>query len=84
MANISPVIQIDLAAPGDTPELIALGASCTAQEIDEYKALFKEFRDVFAWSYTEMPGLDPTIKEHHIKTWPDAPPIRQKHRPIHL
>ena len=30
-----------------------------------------------------MPGLDPTIIEHHIDTWPDVPPVRQKQRPIH-
>ena len=84
MANISPVIKIDIAAPGGTPELIALGASCTAQEVEEYKTLFKEFCDVFAWSYTEMPGLDPAIIEHHIDTWPDVPLVRQKQRPIHL
>ena len=37
MANISPVIQIDIAAPGSSPELITLGASCSEQEIEEYK-----------------------------------------------
>ena len=84
MANISPVIQIDIAAPGGTPELITLGASCSKQEIEEYNKLFREFRDVFARSYTEMPGLDPAIIEHHIDTWPDVPPVRQKQRPIHL
>ena len=30
-----------------------------------------------------MPGLDPAIIEHHIDTWLDVPPIRQKQRPIH-
>jgi len=77
MANISPVIQVDIAAPGRAPELITLGAFCSKQEIEDYIHLFKEFRDVFAWSYTEMPGLDPAIIEHHIDTWPDVPPIRQ-------
>ena len=36
------------------------------------------------YPWDDMPSLDPAIKEHHINTWPDAPPIRQKHRPIHL
>ena len=30
-----------------------------------------------------LPGLDPAIIEHHIVTWPDVPPVRQKQRPIH-
>ena len=30
-----------------------------------------------------MPSLDPSIMEHHIDTWSDVEPIRQKQRPIH-
>ena len=30
-----------------------------------------------------MPGLDPSIMEHHIDTWPDVAPICQKKWPIH-
>ena len=30
-----------------------------------------------------MPGLDPSIVEHHIDTWPDVVPLRQKQWPIH-
>lgn len=29
-----------------------------------------------------MSRLDPAIIEHHIDTWPDATPVRQKLRPI--
>lgn len=45
--------------------------------------LFQEFRDVFAWSYSKMPELDPTIIEHHIDTWSDAIPIHKNQWPIH-
>jgi hypothetical protein len=64
-------------------ENIHIGASCTEDEIQTYKALFQEFRDVFAWSYEEMPGIDPAIVVHEIKTYPDAKPIRQRLRQIH-
>jgi hypothetical protein len=30
-----------------------------------------------------MPGLDPSIVEHRIETWPDITPVRQKQRPLH-
>jgi hypothetical protein len=30
-----------------------------------------------------MPGLDPSIVEHRIDTWPDVTPVRQKKRPLH-
>jgi hypothetical protein len=31
----------------------------------------------------EMPGLDPSIVEHHIDTYPDITPVRQKERLLH-
>ena len=30
-----------------------------------------------------MPGIDPSIVIHEIKTYPDAQPVRQKLRPVH-
>jgi hypothetical protein len=68
MANISPTIKIDISIKHGIVEEITIGAACTPQEITAYKALFQEYRDIFTWSYTEMPGLDPSIVEHRIKT----------------
>jgi hypothetical protein len=61
MANISPTIKIDISIKNGIVEEIIIGAACTPQEITAYKALFQEYRDIFAWSYIEMPGLDPSI-----------------------
>jgi hypothetical protein len=38
------------------------------KKITAYKSLFQEYRDIFSWLYTEMPGLDPSIVEHRIDT----------------
>jgi hypothetical protein len=78
MSNISPTIKIDISIKNGIIEEIIIGDACTPQEIDAYKALFQEYRDIFAWSYTEIPGLDPSIVEHHIDTWPDITPVHQK------
>jgi hypothetical protein len=83
MANISPTIKIDISIKNGIVEEIIIGAACTPQEIDAYKALFQEYRDIFAWSYMEIPGLDPSIVEHHIDTWLDTTPVHQKQRPLH-
>ena len=37
---------------------------------------------MFSWSYEEMSGIDPSIVEHEIQTYPDAKPIQQKLRPV--
>ena len=49
-----------------------------------YTSLFKEFRDIFAWSYEEIPGIDPSIVKNEIRTYPDSKPVRQNLRPVNL
>ena len=31
-----------------------------------YIELLSEYKDVFAWSYKEMPGLDPKVAIHNL------------------
>ena len=62
---------------------ISIRQNSSPEEIQTYTTLFKEFRDVFAWTYEEMPGIDPSIIVHEIKTYPNAKPICQKLRQVH-
>lgn len=39
-----------------------------------------EYRDVFAWSYDDMPGLSADLVVHKLPTYPDFPPVQQKQR----
>ena len=82
MANISSTIAINISRNPGTIENVYIGADCSQDEIHEYTELFKEFRDVFAWSYDEMPGIDPRIVKHEIKTYPNAKPVRQHLRAV--
>jgi hypothetical protein len=43
---------------------------------DEIKALLLKYVDCFAWSYEEMPGLDP----HKLKIDPNVQPVKQAPR----
>jgi hypothetical protein len=83
MTNISPTIKIDVSIKSGVVEEITIGIAYSLEEIPAYKALFQEYRDIFSWSYAEIPGLGPSIVEHHIDTWPDITPIRQKQHPLH-
>ena len=78
MENILRTIKINISTNSEIIEEIMLGVSCSPEEVDAYTALFQEFRDIFTWSYTKIPDLDPSIMEHHIDTWPDVAPVRQK------
>ena len=64
--NISTTIPINIFVNPDVVENIHIDANCSLEEIANYTFLFKEFCDIFAWSYEEMPGLDPLIVEHEI------------------
>ena len=45
--------------------------------------LLRSYLDVFAWSYEDMPGLDPSIVQHRLSILPRARPIKQKLRRLH-
>jgi hypothetical protein len=78
MATIAETIPINISRNPGVMENVFVGADCSPKEVQIYMDLFKEFCDVFAWSYEEMPGIDPKIVEHEITTYPDAKPVRQK------
>jgi hypothetical protein len=82
LSNISPTIPLDISIKPGIVENVHIGASCSPDEIITYTTLFKEFHDVFAWSYEEMSGINPDIVIHEIKTYPDAKPVRQRLRPV--
>lgn len=67
LGNITFTVIIDISIKEGVVENINLGANCSSEEVVSYTALFKEFRGVFAWSYEEMPGIDPSIVVHEIK-----------------
>ncbi|XP_015078307.1 uncharacterized protein LOC107022114 [Solanum pennellii] len=53
------------------------------REIDEevvYMNILKEYRDVFAWSYKEMPGLNPRVAVHQLAVKNGSRPVKQAQR----
>jgi hypothetical protein len=83
LANIEPTTKVDISVKPGIVEHIHIGQKCSPEEIAISTALFKQFRDVFAWSYEEMLGIDPTIVSHEIKTYPDIKLVHRKLRPVH-
>ena len=75
MANLSPTIPINISCDPGKVENVYIGVGCSPNEINEYTKLFKEFRNIFAWSYEEMLGIDPRIVEHEIKTYTNEKPV---------
>jgi hypothetical protein len=80
LRNILPSIPLDISIKPRMVENVHIGAS---DKIVTYTFIFKEFHDIFAWSYEEMSGIDPEIVIHEIKTYLDAKPIRQHLHLVH-
>ena len=52
-------------------------------ELKTYLSLFREFCDVFSWSYEEMPRIDTSIVEHTINMYHDVKPVCQRLHLVH-
>ncbi|RVW75857.1 Retrovirus-related Pol polyprotein from transposon 297 [Vitis vinifera] len=68
----------------DQPRELKIGSPLSTDERDRLIHLLRSYLDVFAWSYEDMPGLDPSIVQHHLPTLPHARPVKQKLRRLHL
>ena len=62
--------EIDLGSSSYEPRPISISASLTEKEKSELVLLLKEFKDVFAWDYSEMPRLDPRLITHTLNVDP--------------
>ena len=45
----------------ENPHLIKIGSTLNERERKDLQELLTEFQEVFAWSYEDMPGIDPEI-----------------------
>jgi hypothetical protein len=78
-----PLIPLTYPSNLESSKNVHIRASCSPNKIITYTSLFKEFHDIFAWSYEEMSGIDPDIVIHEMKTYLDAKPIQQCLHPVH-
>ena len=61
---------------------VKIGTLLSESTREELINLLKEFVDVFAWSYQDMPGLDTDIVVHHLPLREECPPLKQKLRRV--
>ena len=53
--------EVNLGAGLGSQKPIFISSQLTAQEKEQLVALLKRYVDVFAWTYDEMPDLDPGL-----------------------
>ncbi|KAM2705019.1 hypothetical protein EV1_034282 [Malus domestica] len=64
----------------DDPRTLFISALLPQPMKAKLRALLEEFKDCFAWSYHEMPGLDRTLVEHELRIKLGCKPFRQPPR----
>ncbi|CAL2263190.1 unnamed protein product [Prunus armeniaca] len=74
---------IDLSEDPSTPRSISISVHLTSEERAALVSLLQEFRDVFAWSYEEMSGLNPSLVSHTLNVELGTKPIVQPRRNFH-
>ena len=68
----------------ENPCLIKIGLTLNEKEKKVLQELLMEFQKVFAWSYEDMPRIDPEIAQHHIDTYDHMVPVKQKLRRMRI
>ncbi|CAL8992411.1 unnamed protein product [Prunus brigantina] len=74
---------IDMSNDPSVPKPISVSVHLTGEEKEALVSLLKEFRDVFAWSYEEMPGLNPNLVSHTLNIELGTKPVVRPRRNFH-
>ncbi|KAH9313496.1 hypothetical protein KI387_022123, partial [Taxus chinensis] len=75
-------IEINIHTEED-PHIVKIRQSLNTSEQAAFTTFLRARNQPFAWSYADMPGIDPTIAVHNITLNPDSKPVKQKLRKMH-
>ena len=75
--------EINLGSDSQEPRPILISSRLSETEKSKLIMLLKEYKDVFAWDYREMLGLDPGLVVHTLNVEPEAKPVAQPARIFH-
>ena len=75
-ATVDELKELNLGTT-DVPRPIFISALLTPAEEKEYLELLTEYKDVFAWTYKEILGLDPRVIVHRLAIKQEACPVKQ-------
>ncbi|XP_008229457.1 PREDICTED: uncharacterized protein LOC103328826 [Prunus mume] len=81
-ATVDELKELNLGT-NENPRPIFVSALLNPSEEESYYKLLLEYKDVFAWTYKEMPGLNPKVAVHHLAVKRGTHPIKQTQRRFH-
>ena len=75
--------EIDLGTEPGSRKPVFISSQLVAQEREQLVTLLQKYRDVFAWTYDEMSGLDPGLVVHSLNVDPRMRLVVQPARVFH-
>ena len=88
MNNVVKTVQEELVkvnlSEGGEERMVKISKGLLEEEKRRLISLLREYKDVVAWKYEEMPGLDPKLVTHKLSVDPKAKPMKQPTRKYHL
>uniref|UniRef100_A0A2N9H5V5 Uncharacterized protein n=1 Tax=Fagus sylvatica TaxID=28930 RepID=A0A2N9H5V5_FAGSY len=84
--NLTSKEELEVINLSDNPDItkpISISKSLSAKERKCLIDLLHEYKDVFAWDYHEMPGIDPGLVAHSLNVEPGTRPVVQPMRTFH-
>lgn len=60
----------------ESPRILKVAASLTEPDKEAFAKFFKERQINFAWSYADMPSLDPNLIMHHLSIRSGVKPVK--------
>ena len=66
--------------PDEPRRTIKIGASLSEHIKAKLITLLRDYKDVFAWSHEDMPGIDMKVISHYLSINPEFCPVVQKRR----
>ena len=77
---MEPTLETINLGNNENPCLIKIGSTLNENEKKDLQELLMEFKEVFAWSYEDMLGIDLDIAQHHIDTHDHTVLVKKKLR----
>ena len=72
--------EMNMAMEGEESKPLFIRKNLTREQRSMLLKLLKEFKEVFAWSYEQMPGLDESLVTHELHISLGSKPIKQSAR----
>ena len=80
---VEPLDVVDLSTDPSVQKQVSISSQLSLEVRENLVTLLKEYKDVFAWKYEDMPGLNPEMVCHALNVSPGSKPIKQPRRNFH-